>query len=174
VNGSSDQPLADAEVSIYLTSNFSLIQTVASSDDGRFVFDSVPKGKYMLQGMRRGFLTAAYDEHDGFNTAIATGEGLASENLIFRLMPDAIISGVVLDENSEPVRQANLVLYMQDTREGIAKVSQVASTMTDDTGGYEFPHLHSGTYFLAANATPWYATHPSNIASAQNPAGPPP
>jgi hypothetical protein len=148
------------------------VQTVTTEEDGRFVFEQVPRGKYMLQGARRGYITSAYDEHDSYNTAIATGEGLDSENLVLRLTPDGVISGVVTDEAGEPVRQARLTLYGQNNREGTGIISQVANAMTDDTGAYELPHLRPGSYFLAATASPWYATRTSLIAANQDPNAP--
>src|SRR5215469_3410921 len=45
---------------------------VVTSQDGKFSFESVAAGKYSLEGRKRGFITAAYDEHDQFSTAIVT------------------------------------------------------------------------------------------------------
>jgi hypothetical protein len=35
--------------------------------------------------------------------------------------------------------------------------------MSDDQGSYEFAALQTGTYFIAATASPWYAIHPSSV-----------
>src|SRR6058998_3963286 len=59
----------------------------------------------------KGFARQAFDEHEGFSTAIAVGSNLISENLIFRLRPDAVISGTIFDEQNEPVRGAQVMLF---------------------------------------------------------------
>ncbi len=169
VNGISDQALSEATISIYQPGDNRLISQIKTTDDGRFTFDQLAPGKYVLQGDHRGFIAAMYDEHDGFSTAIVVGPGLESENLILRLTPFALISGVVTDEAGEPVRGARLSLYSRDPNEGLGNIRLISSSMTDDTGAYELPHLKPGNYFLAVMASPWYANHPSILqASAQD------
>lgn len=169
VSASSELALANAEISIYATADFHLVQSVTTADDGHFSFDQLSAGKYMLQGSRRGYITSSYEEHEGFNTAIAVGEGLIADSLTLRLTPDGLIHGLVTDEAGEPVRQARLTLYGQSAHDGRGTITQVASANTDDTGSYELPHLRAGTYFLAAAASPWYATHYSLLAGNQDP-----
>src|SRR5271154_5791071 len=77
-----------------------------TSEDGRFEFTQLPAGKYALQGAKRGFIEAGYDQHEQFSTAIVTGAGLDTEHLMLRLSPFAVLSGKVFDEAGDPVRQA--------------------------------------------------------------------
>jgi hypothetical protein len=39
------------------------------------------------------------------------------------------------------------------------KIAQADSTVTDDTGAYEFGNLAKGEYLLAVKSEPWYAMH---------------
>ena len=136
-------------------------ESFVTSADGKFSFENVSAGKYMLEGLKRGFVTAAYDQHDQFSTAIVTGAGLDTENLVLRLSPSAIISGQVLDEAGEPVRQAQVTLYRNNHFQGVDQILRAGNAQTDDLGNYEFASLNPGTYFLAVHAQPWYAVHPS-------------
>lgn len=135
--------------------------SAVTSQDGKFSFENLGAGKYSLEGLKRGFVTAAYDQHDQFSTAIVTGAGLDTENLILRLSPTAIISGRVLDEGGEPLRQAQVKLYRNNHFQGIDQVQITSAVQTDDLGAYELAALMPGTYFLAVEAQPWYAVHPS-------------
>ena len=90
------------------------MQSMVTSDDGRFDFKQVSAGKYSLQGAKRGFIPGSYDEHEQFSTAIVTGAGLDTENLVLRLSPSAVLSGKILDNLGEPVRQAQVSLYRED------------------------------------------------------------
>jgi hypothetical protein len=133
-----------------------------TAEDGKFEFHGVPPGKYSLTGAKRGFITAAYDQHDQFSTAIVTGAGIDTDALVLRLAPAAMISGRILDESGEPVRHASVTLYYQDHSNGVDEIHQSHGAQTDDQGEYEIPSLMAGTYFLSASAKPWYALHPQS------------
>ena len=159
VNAIGGNPLARARVTIVDAKNRQKAQWMITSDDGRFDFKQVSPGKYSLQGAKRGFIPAFYDEHEGFSTAIVTGAGLDTEHLVLRLDPSAMLSGKILDELGEPVRQATVSLYREDRQVGVGRIIKFRVSMTDDQGGYEFSNLDAGSYFVSATAKPWYALH---------------
>jgi len=72
-------------------------------------------------GAKRGYITAAYDEHELFSTAIVTGAGVDTENLTLRLVPTAVLTGHVFDEFGEPVRAASVILWRDDHSAGISR-----------------------------------------------------
>lgn len=139
-------------------------ESFVTSADGKFSFENVSAGKYALEGLKRGFVTAAYDQHDQFSTAIVTGAGLDTENLVLRLSPTAVISGRVLDEAGEPVRKAMVTLYRNNHFQGVDQIQIARGVPSDDLGAFELAPLMPGTYFLAVQAQPWYAVHPSSPA----------
>lgn len=153
-------PLPQARVVLADTKNRQSMQVVITSDDGRFVFPSVPAGKFSLTGRKRGFIPAAYDQHDQFSTAIVTGARLSTENLVLKLAPNGIIYGKILDEAGDPVRRATVTLYYDDHSAGVDQIRQAQNATTDDLGAYEITSLQPGTYYLSATAQPWYAVHP--------------
>jgi protocatechuate 3,4-dioxygenase beta subunit len=129
-----------------------------TGEDGRFRFEGVLASKYRLSASKPGFLTQAYEQHDNFSTAIAVGPRLLSENLVFRLTPGGIISGTVMDEWGEPVRQAQIKLFRDQDTEGIRSTRQQGGNMTDDRGAFEIADIEPGAYFLSVSAQPWYAS----------------
>jgi hypothetical protein len=161
VNAIGGNPLARARVSILDAHNPKNVQSMITTDGGRFEF-RVSQGKYALQGAKRGFITALYDQHEDFSTAIVTGAGFETEHLVLRLAPSARLSGKILDESGDPVRQAMVSLYREDRREGVGRILKFQITSTDDQGAYEFAELDAGTYFVSTTATPWYALHPGS------------
>ncbi|MGC2109689.1 MAG: carboxypeptidase-like regulatory domain-containing protein [Candidatus Korobacteraceae bacterium] len=163
-------PLAGARVLIADTRNRRNIQSLLTSEDGRFEFQ-VNQGKYALQAAKRGFITSAYDQHDQFSTAIATGPDLATGNLILRLAPAAVLAGKVFDESGDPVRHASVSVYRLDRFSGVTRIGLFRRASTDDQGAYEVTPLDGGTYFVSVSAKPWYAVHP---ASSQPGSGTPP
>jgi hypothetical protein len=167
VNAVTGQPLDRAEVSLHLPMVDTLVAETTTGEDGHFTFEHLAKGKYSLTASRRGYIGAAYDEHEGYSTAIVTGEGLTSDGLVFRLSPRAVIKGSVTDEAGDPVQQARVSLYRQNLRTGLGNIVRAGVSMTDDTGAYEFARLEAGNYYVAVNASPWYATRPQPKRDAQ-------
>jgi Carboxypeptidase regulatory-like domain len=160
VSTSGGNPLARARVSILDARNPQNVESTITSEDGRFEFKQLGPGKYGLQGAKRGFITASYDAHEQYSTAIVTGAGLDTEHVVLRLAPSAVISGKVLDESGDPVRHATVSLYREDRRIGVGRIVIMRADSTDDQGAYEFTRLDTGSYFISVVATPWYAVHP--------------
>ena len=113
-----------------------------------------------MTASKRGYTTAAYDEHEDFSSAVVTGEGQDTAHLVFRILPGAVLRGVVTADGGDPVEGAEVMLFEkpQGHKPG-GKITQVDSTTTDDTGAYEFVNLAKGEYLLAVKAEPWYAMH---------------
>ena len=155
-------PLAQARVSIMNAKNPKEVRSVLTAEDGRFEF-YVGAGKYGLHGAKRGFIAGDYNQHGQFSTAIVTGAGLDTEGLILKLAPSAALTGRVLDESGEPVRQAQVSLWRDDHSAGVSRIVRIRAESTDDRGAYEFSPLDSGSYFLSVTARPWYAVHPPSI-----------
>jgi uncharacterized surface anchored protein len=155
-------PLAHARVTIRDVKNSDKFASLVTDEDGKFEFSGLPAGKYSLNGSKRGYISAAYDQHDQFSTAIVTGAGLDTETLQLRLAPAAIIAGKILDEGGDPVRHAMVSVYYDDHSNGVDQIHMFRSAQTNDQGVYEITPLMPGTYFLSASAKPWYALHPTS------------
>lgn len=132
-------------------------RSMETGGDGLFAFDGVAEGKYRLSASKRGYLPQAYEQHDNFSTAIVVGTGLESEGLIFKVVPQAIISGVVTDEHGDPVRRAEVRLFKDEDRAGIRSTLQRQTAMTDDRGVYELARIDPGNYYVVVSGHPWYA-----------------
>ena len=171
VSKTDGHPLTRARVAITDARNSRKSQFVITAEDGKFAFDQLPAGKYSLLGAKRGFISAFYDQHEQFSTAIVTGAGVDTENLILMLAPNAVITGRVLDEAGEPVRHAQVTLYADNHQQGRDQILTAGNAQTNDLGAYEFPSLSPGTYFLSVSATPWYSTHPPPSSPAQSGSG---
>jgi Carboxypeptidase regulatory-like domain len=154
------QPLGGIEVTISSTEQRDVSVQTVSGPDGHFAFDDLARGKYSLAAHGRGFATQAYQQHGPYSTAVAVGPGLQSENLIFQLVPDASISGIVLDDQNEPVRSGDVLLFSRGAGSDIGKVQLHERGSLDDQGRYHFGHLPPGTYLVAVAAQPWYAQDP--------------
>jgi hypothetical protein len=163
INSITGAPVSQALVTIADVTDRNDTKVQVTRDDGTFAFTGLPAGKYSLQATRHGYITSGYDGHENYATAIVTGGEADSEHLIFRLTPQAVIIGKIYDEVGDPIRRANVSLYRQDQSTGVGLIRRMGAAQTDDRGSYEFPELPAGTYFISANAKPWYALHPRSL-----------
>ena len=162
VNSLDGAPLGQSRVSLIDTRDPRRAASIITSESGRFEFSELPAGKFALEGAKRGFLEAGYQQHERFSTAIVTGAGFKTQGLLLRLTPMSLLSGRVIDEFGDPVRNARVVLYVESHRGGLNRIVRAGVTMTDDQGGYEFTTLEPGNYYVSATAKPWYAVHPTS------------
>jgi hypothetical protein len=158
VNASTGEVVRRALVSVGRTNNSDELRSMTTGESGGFHFENVAAGKYLLRAKGPGFGEQGFEEHEGFVTAIVTGGAVDSEHLVFRLRPDAAITGTIVDEANEPVRNAQVMLFRRQTQAGgQARGWPAGNAQVNDEGRYRFSHLAPGTYFIAVQATPWYA-----------------
>jgi Carboxypeptidase regulatory-like domain len=166
VSSPTGTPLKDTRVTLVNTKNRREAMWIITQEDGRFEFAGLGAGKYSLEGARRGYIPAGYQQHEQYSTAIVTGEEFDTQNLTLRLVPMAMLTGKVLDEYGEGVRDASVALYVESHRGGATRVTRVNFAMTDDQGTFEFTPLGPGKYYVSVNAKPWYAVHPPSLTAA--------
>jgi hypothetical protein len=127
---------------------------------GHFTVPVPSAGVWHLVASARGFVSAAYDEHSPFSTAIVLSPEAPTANIEFHLSPEARIVGQVLDEAGEPVRNAQIMLQNvpPPSPGGPQPVGSTrGAARTDDRGMYELTDLAPGDYRLSVHAQPWYA-----------------
>ncbi len=162
--------LASTRVELLPTSGAEWVKAALTLKDGKFAFERLAPGKYQLYAERGGFARQGFDEHrGGFLSAIVVGPGIDSENLVFRLQPGATITGIVSDEYGEVVRDAQVMLFRREVRNGKLGTYPVGQALSDDRGIYKFSPLMAGTYYVMLSARPWYAQNAMRFGPRMNP-----
>jgi Carboxypeptidase regulatory-like domain len=159
VNSMTNAPVAGAYVVINAASASNFSRTVRAGTDGSFAFTQILAGRYVLMARRKGYIEQMFLQHEQFTTAILVGPSLNSENLVFPLAPEGVISGEVTDEAGEPVQSAKMLLFREDAGNGRHMKRFKEEQNTDEEGRYRFGSLPSGDYYLAVSAEPWYAQY---------------
>jgi hypothetical protein len=160
VNAVTTELVAGARVAISPASQRDAFTTVVTGEDGRFLFQGLPVGKYTLTAQHRGYLTQSFNQHGQYASSVAVGPDTDSGNLIFALIPEGAISGAVTDENGDAVREAQVTLFQSSNDDGTTHTSFRAVAITDDEGRYHFAHRRPGKYYIAVAAQAWYAQRP--------------
>ncbi len=157
ISSADGQPLSRTQVALSSNRDPSLALGALTGADGRFLFRGLAAGKYVLRAKHYGFVTQGYEQHGAFFTGIAVGPGLPPPSLLFRLQPEAVISGTIVDEAGDPLRDARVMLLRRSLQSGEWATRVSNSTVSDDRGFYQFGQLLPGRYFVCVNTQPWYA-----------------
>jgi hypothetical protein len=130
--------------------------STTTGSGGSFLMQDIEPGKYQLTVMKGGYARMQYGArspgHPG--TTLSFDPGQQMRDLVVRLMPQAVITGRVLDEDGEPVPQISLQLFRYEYSRGKRQQQVSNYAMTNDLGEYRLFDLAPGRYFLAAIPSP--------------------
>jgi hypothetical protein len=122
------------------------VMTTRETDDaGRFAFAAVPPGKYQLSAERTGYLRQSYGarQYSGGGTPVLVADGQTVKDIVFKLSPQAVITGKVLDEDGEPVANMQVRAQKYVYRGGKRQWSG-CQRHTSDIGEYRLPECSRG------------------------------
>ncbi len=128
-------------------------QSAAATTDaaGRFVFDGIESATYRLSAQKPGFLTMQYGARRGSSRGTPIKLDAAQElTLDFKLPPQGVIAGRLVDEDGDPVMGASVTA----TRITASARTQDdgRSTATNDLGEFRLANLPAGRYLVLAHA----------------------
>ncbi len=137
-------PIAGAIVSVR-TPGFggSFLRRDTTGADGKYQFDSLPTGSYIL-----GITAEKYLPLVASDTIKLTSSAPATKNITLTAIVYAVISGIVGDDaaTSAPIAGAVVTLRSASTMFGGLKDT------TGSDGAYQFDNVESGTYIISASA----------------------
>jgi len=119
---------------------------------GKFVFDDVNPGRYMLSAEKAGFITARYGARS--NTLIATPLNLTAgsemKDLAIKMTSQGVIAGKVLDQDGDPVVSAQVQVMRYAYARGRKQLQPSGGAQTNDLGEYRLINLAPGRYYVCA------------------------
>lgn len=150
VNGVTGEPLRKVSLTLRRMAASADTLIATSDQEGRFVFENVEPGSYQLTAERAGFLRQAYGSRSlpYAGTPITLSAGQHLKELEFKLLPQGVISGRVVDEEGEPVPQVQ-VMAMRAGR-GRARAGIGGGAMSNDVGEFRISGLAPGRYHVRA------------------------
>ena len=128
-------------------------RTAITEDNGSFQFTDVPSGRYRISVTRAGFVTTAFGASRPGRPGkrVVVTDGAKVSDIAIRVPRGAVISGVVLDTNSQPLASATVRALRYAIENGERTlVSTHQSVTTDDRGEYRIYGLAAGEYFVVA------------------------
>jgi hypothetical protein len=121
--------------------------------EGKFKIERVEPGSYILSADRNGFVRQQYSARQpsttGATLTITAGQNMKELN--FKLIPQAVVTGRVLDEQGEPVLRARIQMLRITSIRGRRQLSPVGMSDSNDLGEFRIHSLAPGKYFLSAS-----------------------
>jgi Carboxypeptidase regulatory-like domain len=135
----------------------SVVTAALSDGSGQFVFRSLAPGKYVLWGQGTAFPSQSYGQlHPlGRGKILTLSPGQDLKNVEFRMQPEVVITGRVLDEDGDPISRVPVHALVESDRSGQTRYLMGGSDSTNDLGEYRLFGLHAGHYYVEAAPRPW-------------------
>jgi uncharacterized surface anchored protein len=129
------------------------MRSVDTDDQGRFTFTGLDAGKYRLSAERQGFLRQSYGQrkYSGGGSPILVSDGQTVKGLLFKLNPQGVITGKVLDEDGEPLAGVQVRAMRNMYSNGKRQWMQVGNGNSSDIGEYRLPDLQPGRYLVSTS-----------------------
>jgi protocatechuate 3,4-dioxygenase beta subunit len=151
------EPLRKARVSLQSADDRNRAVSVLTDASGHFQFKAIAPGRYNLTVNRAGFVPQRYGQKkpDDPGALLSLGTGQEIKDLLFRLIPSAVIAGKIVDEDGEPLPEIMVSALRQGYLEGKPGLSTETTVQTDDRGEYRLFGLSPGRYFVSAVFPQW-------------------
>jgi protocatechuate 3,4-dioxygenase beta subunit len=127
--------------------------TADTDSEGRFRIEKVQPGRYRLLLEKTGFHQINLRGRQADGSALTVQAGQDTNDLLFRMLPAAVITGKVVDEDGDPLPNYGVSLLRK--RPGKSREPEVAGNeRTNDLGEYRFGGLFPGQYLVAVVPLP--------------------
>lgn len=168
VNARTGEPVPRVTLSLVGAGQRGTSLSARSGNDGAFLIENVPPGSYRLIAERVGFLRQGYGSRTpgGQGAPLNLSEAQHLKDLEFRLTPQGVIMGVVLDEEGDPLPRASVTAYpvggaapamgaaggMRGGMMGAASLPVGTTAAANDIGEFRLAGLSPGRYYVVATS----------------------
>ena len=131
-----------------------------TDEQGRFSMNLPVPGNWELRASAHNIRSQPLDGHDGYFTGVILTQKSPTYDVVFEAVPDAQLTGTVIDESGEAVRGAQTTLFWLDPaahEAGGTPLRQRQTVQTDDLGHFTMEAIDPGRYLVLVQARPWYA-----------------
>ena len=130
-------------------------RSVATDADGRYVFENLPAGRYVVTATKSGYVNWTYGQR---GTAVPApnldlADGQTFDRADISLPKGAVITGRVVDEFGEPISDVMVApLRNQFTATGRRPMMTGRTNQSNDIGEFRLYGLAPGEYMVSATA----------------------
>jgi hypothetical protein len=152
VNDSTGKPVHMALVTLSTTGAKPMEAAVYTDANGVFQFNAVPPGRYYLYAGEFRYQNVAFGAPtpDRYPAILTLGAGEVRQGIELRMRPLGAISGVVLDQNGDPLPRVAVQLLVSTWARGRKTSAYRNAALSNDRGEFRIHGIAPGRYFLSA------------------------
>lgn len=147
-----DEPLKKAHIYLYIKDDNKPSPAYSGQTDasGHFVIRGIEPGRYELRVDRVGYVSQEYGQKspDDRGAVLSLDAGRKMSDLLFRMVPWAVISGRITDEDGEALPDAEVVALRTQMEAGKRKLYVARYARANDLGDYRLFGLSGGRYYI--------------------------
>jgi protocatechuate 3,4-dioxygenase beta subunit len=119
---------------------------------GRFEMKGLAPGRYYLSAQHNGFVRQQYGQRapEGEGAMLTLSPGQKVPDITFQMIPAAVITGHVYDEDGEPVVYAQVMAMRYAYMDGQRQLVPNGAGQTNDLGEFRLFGLSPGQYIVQA------------------------
>ena len=150
------EPLKNARVRLLSQDDRAESHSTVTDAGGRFDLKGIDPGRYRLVVKRDGFITQEYGQRnpDGPGATLTLRAKQEMNDLLFRLIPSAVMSGRVINDDGDPLPWVQVSALREAYNAGKKTLSSETTVPTNDLGEYRLFDLRPGRYFVRAEYKP--------------------
>jgi hypothetical protein len=152
VDAASGKPLKDVSLMLMGTAAAGSPNAATTDEAGHFLIKNLQAGSYMLFATHPRYARQMYGSRNGLmgGTRLTIAAGQALKEIIFKLQPNSVISGKVVDEEGEPLKDVMVSALTSVYQRGRRQHMPVGTATTNDLGEFRVGNLAEGKYLVSA------------------------
>lgn len=150
-------PLSDARVMLVPLEPGRALPTrrpdAITDDSGHFAITNIRPGRFIVHIERDGYTARHFGSQNArlLPAVLILTAGQSVNDLMFKMLRPAVISGHVTDKDGEPLAHVTVQAYARDAYGGRTTFSMIAVDGTNDQGEYRIFGLSPGQYWVVAS-----------------------
>jgi len=149
VNQVNGQPLRKGTVSLRLTVTGPQPAGVPAPAEGKFVFEQVDPGRYVLMADRPATFALLIVPAAAHPSTSVRAQVV--KNVRFAITPQGVIAGRVVDEDGDPITKVRVSAMRWMTFDGVRRLGFGQGIPVDDQGNFRIGNLPAARYILSAD-----------------------
>jgi protocatechuate 3,4-dioxygenase beta subunit len=128
--------------------------TASSDNEGKFLFEEVTAGTYILSAQRTGYINQTYGVKSPGSgmTPLKLDGGQVMKDLVFKLVPQGMIFGRVVDDDGDPLPNFTVQTSRWGYVNGKKQMQMMGNSSSQADGTFVIGGLRSGRYYLSADS----------------------
>jgi protocatechuate 3,4-dioxygenase beta subunit len=128
--------------------------TATSDQDGHFKIVGIQPGRYRMFVERPGYIEVDKKRRRSQGVALSFDAGQELKDQTLRMLPAAILTGRVLDEDGDPMPDVEVRVLRRKFSSAHLMFEPREGTQTNDLGEFRIGGLLAGKYYVAASPSP--------------------